>query len=375
MPLPIREVFADLPDPRRETENKLHLLGDVLTLAVCAVIGGAETWDTIAEYARSKEAFFRRFLELPNGIPSPDTFSRVLAKLDPVAFAGRFGRWMASACSATGLIPIAVDGKSNRAAKKATATGCLHTVSAFATQARLTLGQVAVAEGSNEIAAIPDLLETLDLAGAIVTIDAAGCQKENARIIVEGGGHYLFCVKGNQPGLLTAVEGVFEQADATGYEGLTFDHYSQEEEGHGRVEFRSVAVIHDPVGLPSDWEEAKAVVSVVRRREVAGVSTTTTHYYISSHAGTAFAMAGYTRGHWGIENHCHWVLDVVFHEDQSRIKEGYAGENLSLLRRVALALLKRSPGKGSMVTKRLKAGWDDDFLLQVLQGIPEVVVR
>lgn len=375
MPLPITEVLADLPDPRRETENKLHRLVDILTLAVCAVIGGAETWDTIAEYARSKEALFRRFLELPNGVPSPDTFSRVFAKLDPVAFAERFGRWMAAACSAVGLIPLAVDGKSSRSAKKATATGCLHTVSAFATQARLTLGQVAVADGSNEVAAIPDLLEALDLAGAIVTIDAAGCQRGNARIILDGGGHYLFCVKGNQPGLLAAVEGVFDRAGAAGYEGLTFDHFSRAEEGHGRVEFRSVAVIDDPAGLPEGWEHVKAVVEVVRTREVGGVSTTTTHHYVSSHAGTAEEMAGLIRGHWGIENQCHWVLDVVFHEDQSRIKEGHAGENLALLRRVALALLKRSPGKGSMVTKRLKAGWDDDFLLQVLQGIPEVVVR
>ena len=141
MPLPITAVLADLPDPRRETLNKRHLLVDLLTLAVCAVLGGAETWDAIAAYGRSKEAFFRRFLELPNGIPSPDTFSRVFARLDPAAFAERFGRWMASACDATGLVPIAVDGKSCRAAKKATATGCLHTVSAWATQARLTLGQ------------------------------------------------------------------------------------------------------------------------------------------------------------------------------------------------------------------------------------------
>jgi predicted transposase YbfD/YdcC len=375
MPLPITDVFADLPDPRRETENKLHPLVDLLALAVCAVIGGAETWDAIAEYGHSKEPFFRRFLGLPHGIPSPDTFSRVFAKLDPAAFADRFGRWMAQACSATGLIPVAIDGKSNRAAKRATATGCLHTVSAFATQARLTLAQAAVEEGSNEIATIPDLLGALDLAGAIVTIDAAGCQRENAQLIRDGGGHYLLCVKGNQPGLLTAVEGAFERADAAGYEGLSFDHHGQADEGHGRVEFRSVAVIHDPKGLPEDWVDIKAVMSVVRQREVGGVKTTSTHYYISSHAGTAEEMAGLIRGHWGIENQCHWVLDVVFHEDQSRVKEGHAGENLALLRRMALALLKRSPGKGSTVTKRLKAGWDDDFLLQVLQGIPAVVVR
>jgi predicted transposase YbfD/YdcC len=375
MPLPITSVFTDLPDPRRETENKRHLLGDILTLAVCAVIGGAETWDAIAEYGVTKETFFRRFLSLPNGIPSPDTFSRVFAKLDPVAFAQRFGRWMASACSATGLVPVAVDGKSSRAAKKATATGCLHTVSAWATQGRLTLGQLAVEEGSNEVAAIPDLLGTLDLAGAIVTIDAAGCQKDNAKVIRGGGGHYLLCAKANQPSLLQAVDAAFRQAEAAGYEGLSFDHHAESDEGHGRREQRSVAVIYDPVGLPDDWPDVRSVVSVVRQREAGGVSTTTSHYYISSHAGTALEMAGLIRGHWGIENGLHWVLDVVFHEDQSRIKEGHAGENLSLLRRVAVALLKRAPGKGTTPTKRLKAGWDDEFLLQVLQGIPAIEVR
>ena len=374
MPLPITDVFADLPDPRRETDNKRHLLTDILTLAVCAVIGGAETWDAIAEYGQTKEAFFRRFLSLPNGIPSPDTFSRVFARLDPRAFADRFGRWMASACEATGLIPIAIDGKSARAAKKATATGCLHTVSAWATQGRLTLGQVAVEEGANEVAAIPGLLETLDLAGAIVTIDAAGCQKENARLIRDGEGHYLRCAKANQPSLLGAIEAVFQQAAAAGYEGVEFDHHAESDDGHGRREERSVAVVYDPAGLPEEWPDVKAVAEVIRRREVGGVSTTTTHYYISSHAGTACELAGLIRGHWGIEA-MHWVLDVVFREDDSRIKEGHAGENLALLRRVALALLKRAPGKGTTPTKRLKAGWDDEFLLQVLQGIPAVIVR
>src|SRR5688572_13199657 len=176
MPLPITRVFADLPDPRRETDNKRHLLVDILTIAVCAVIGGAETWDAIAEYGRTKEAFFRRFLTLPHGIPSHDTFARVFAKLDPQAFAQRVGRWMAAACAATGLVPIAVDGKSARRAKQNTATGCLHLVSAWATANRLTLGQVAVPDGTNEIGMIPELLRTLELAGAIVTLDAAGCQ-------------------------------------------------------------------------------------------------------------------------------------------------------------------------------------------------------
>src|SRR3954447_21335043 len=181
--LPITAVFDELPDPRRETDNKLHRLTDVLAIATCAVIGGAESWDAIAEYGRTKEPFLRRFLDLPNGIPSADTFARVFARLDPGAFSRAFGRWMAAACEAAGLVPIAIDGKSARRAKRNTATGCLTVVSAWAAENRLTLGQVSVPDGSNEVGVIPELLRTLDLAGAIVTIDAAGCQVENAEII------------------------------------------------------------------------------------------------------------------------------------------------------------------------------------------------
>src|SRR3954453_19756448 len=189
--LPIAAIFADLPDPRRETANKLHHLSDILVIATCAVIGGADSWEAIAEYGRTKEAFFRRFLPLENGIPSPDTFERVFAKLAPGSFARAFGRWMAAACEATGLVPVAIDGKSARAAKRNTATGCLTVVSAWATENRLVLGQAAVPDGSNEIGVIPELLRALDLAGAIVTIDAAGCQVENAKIVRSQGGHYL----------------------------------------------------------------------------------------------------------------------------------------------------------------------------------------
>ena len=194
--LPLTAVFDDLPDPRRDTENKLHRLTDILSITTCAIIGGAETWEAIAEYGRTKETFFRRFLPLQNGIPSADTFGRVFAKLAPGSFAQAFGRWMAAACEATGLVPVAIDGKSARRAKRNTATGCLTVVSAWATENRLTLGRVAVPDGSNEVGAIPELLRTLDLAGAIVTIDAAGCQVENARLIRSQGGHYLLAVKG-----------------------------------------------------------------------------------------------------------------------------------------------------------------------------------
>lgn len=372
--LPLAAVFADLPDPRRDTANKLHALTDVLALATCAVIGGAETWDAIALFGRCKEAFFRRFLALDNGIPSPDTFERVFAKLDPTAFAAAFGRWLTAALGTTGLVPIAIDGKSVRASKKATSTGCLHLVSAWATEARLTLGQVSVANGSNEIAAIPELLAVLELTGAIVSLDAAGCQTEIARQIRDRKGDYLLAVKGNQPALRAAVEGAFAAACEADFAGVRFDQHESTEDGHGRREERYVTVIHDPPGLPADWPDAAAVVQVNREREIDGRRATTTHYYVSSHRGTAAEFAGLIRGHWGVEA-LHWVLDVVYREDDNRTRAGHAGANLAMIRKVAVSLTRRAPGKHSGVSKRLKAGWDDDYLLQVLQGVPAIIVR
>jgi predicted transposase YbfD/YdcC len=374
-PLTLTTVFDDLPDPRRDTENKLHRLTDILAITTCAVIGGAETWEAIAEYGRAKQEFFRRFLRLDNGIPSADTFARVLAKLAPGSFAQAFGRWMAAACEATGLVPIAIDGKSARAAKRATATGCLHVVSAWAAENRLILGTASVADGSNEIAAIPELLRTLDLAGAIVTIDAAGCQVENARIIREREGHYLLTVKDNQPSLRAAVEAVFERACDADFVGVRSDGHEEIDDGHGRHEERYVTVVYDPPGLPPDWPDVAAVVLVNREREVGGERACTSHYYLTSYAGTAAEVAGFVRGHWDIENGLHWVLDVVFREDRSRVRQEHAGANLAMIRRVAASLLSRAPGKGSGVTKRLRAGWDDSYLLQVLQGITAPIVR
>jgi predicted transposase YbfD/YdcC len=373
--LPLTAVFAELPDPRRQTDNKLHHLTDIRAIATCAVLGGAESWDAIAAYGQAKEPFLRRFLPLTHGVPSADTFARVFAKLDPDAFSHAFGRWMAAACEATGLVPIAIDGKSARRARRNTATGCLTVVSAWATENRLTLGQVAVPDGSNEVAVIPELLRTLDLAGALVTIDAAGCQAENARIIRAQGGHYLLAVKGNQPSLLAAVEAAFADACACDFVGVPADGDVAVEDGHGRHEERYATVLTDPQGLPGGWPDVAAVVQVNREREVGGENTSTTHYYLTSYAGTAAELAGWVRGHWGIENGLHWVLDVVFREDASGVREGHAGSNLGLLRRVAVSLLRRAPGKGTTPPKRLRAGWDDDYLLQVLQGITENVVR
>src|SRR5215211_4553761 len=309
-PMPLTIVFDDLPDPRRDTRNKRHALTDILAIATRAVIGGAESWEAIAEYGRTKAAFFKRFLPPDNGIPSPDTFERVFAKLAPGAFARAFGRWMASACEATGLVPIAVDGKSARAAKRNTATGCLHVVTAWAAENRLVLGAAAVPDGSNEVAAIPELLRTLDLAGAIVTIDAAGCHLENARIIREREGHYLLTVKDNQPTLRAAVEANLDRACEADFIGVRSDGHESVEDGHGRHEERYVTVLSDPTGLPAEWPDVAAVVLVNREREVGGERAVTSHYYLASHDGTAADFGGWVRGHWGIENGLHWVLDV-----------------------------------------------------------------
>lgn len=366
--MPLATVFADVPDPRRDTENKLHLLTDILTIATCAIIAGADGWEQIAEYGEAKREFFGQFLELPNGIPSHDTFGRVFAKLDPDAFADRFGRWMASACEATGLVQVAIDGKSARRSPKDTFTGCLHLVEAWAVENRLILGMRSVPEGGHEITTIPDLLGALDLAGALVTIDAAGCQKATVAQIREQGGDYLVCVKGNQKGLRDAVADVFARSGDAEFAGCGMA--SEADAGHGRAEERYVTVVENPDGLPDGWTDVGAVALVCRERAVNGTrGESTAHYYLTSLRVRADVLAGYIRNHWGIENGLHWVLDVSFREDESRAWAGHAGANLGMLRRVAVSLLKRAGTKGSIQTRRMKAGWDDDYMLKVLQGI------
>jgi predicted transposase YbfD/YdcC len=368
MPLALTTVFADLPDPRIETANKLHPLTDILVIATCAVIAGADGWEEIAEYGQSKEDFFRRFLELPHGVPSHDTFERVFAKLDPDAFADRFGRWMSELCDATGLTHIAVDGKSARASAKDTFTGCLHLVSAWATESRLILSQRSVPEGGHEITTVPDLLAALDLRGAVVTLDAAGCQKATVAQIRAQGGEYVVCVKGNQKSLHDAVADVFDRAGDEEFAGC--DMASEVGAGHGREEERYVTVVQNPDGLPDGWAGVGAVALVCRERRVKGQKNEGTgHYYITSLKVGAAPLAGYIRNHWGIENGLHWVLDVAFREDDSRARTGHAAANVGMLRRVAVSLLKRAKTKGSIKTRRMKAGWDDNYLLQVIQGI------
>src|SRR5262245_24770860 len=271
--------FAELPDPRVDRTKK-HRLDDILAITLCAVICGADSFEEIERFGEARQDWLKRFLALPNGIPSHDTFNRVFAALDRQQFAACFGRWMADLCAATGLRPIAVDGKAVRAAPGDTFSGCLHLVSAWATENGVALGQVAVADGSHEIAAVPELLAVLDLEGALVTLDAAGCQKATLGQIREQGGDYLVTVKGNQPALQKAIRAAFDRAAEADCAGC--DLAASVEDGHGRHEERYVTVIRDPEGLPAGWADVGAVVMVARERQAGGENTSTAHFYLTS---------------------------------------------------------------------------------------------
>jgi predicted transposase YbfD/YdcC len=367
----IVRCFADVPDPRIDRTKK-HALPDILLITLCAVIVGAESWDTVATFGKSKQDWLKRFVPLANGIPSPDTFERVFARLNAKAFQKCVVAWLSAVCEATGLKHVAIDGKAVRGAQQSTFSGCLHLVNAWAVENRMILGQEAVADKSNEITAIPKLLEVLDVKGALVTIDAAGCQKDIARQIRDQGGDYLLAVKGNQPALEAAVRRVFDQALATDFAAVAVDCHTTIEDGHGRHEERYVTVISDPEGLPKEWPDVAAVMLVGSEREVKGVNASSARYYLTSRRGTAAVLGQYARRHWAVENELHWCLDVSFREDASRVASGHAGTNLGLVRRVALSLVKQVPGKGTGPAKRLKAALDENFLEQILQGNADI---
>lgn len=371
--LTLSHHFASLPDPRLDRTKK-HLLGDILIIALCATIAGADSWPEVERFGVVKLIWLKTYLQLPNGIPSHDTFRRVFARIDPKAFNRCVAAWMAGLCEATGLRHVAIDGKAARSAKKDTFCGCLFLVNAWAVENRLILGQEGVAEGTNEIGTVPDLLKVLDLKGALVTLDAAGCQKEFAEAIRQKKGDYLLCVKGNQEGLEAAVQEVFGRGVEADFVGVKHDGHEEvtPRKKHGRHEERYTTVIYDPKGLPAGWPDVAAVVMVGREREVKGKRTETTHYFITSHRGTAVELAGLIRRHWGIENELHWSLDVTFGEDRNKTSRGHAGTNLSLIRKVALSLLRQDPGKGSLNWKRLNAALDESYMLQALRGFAKI---
>lgn len=363
--------FAELPDPRSPLGRR-HQLGDLLTIAICGVICGAESWTEVAQFGRDKLAWFRTFLALPHGIASHDTFGRIFALLDPEAFERCFVAWMESLADRSGRRIVAVDGKTLRHSfDHAWDQAAVHMVSAFASANRLVLGQIATEAKSNEITAIPKLLELLDLRGAVITIDAMGCQKEIARTILKQGGDYVLAVKGNQPTLYEQVRGLMDEGIRESFQWMRHDGCVETDGDHGRIETRRVWTTPDVQWLKGveDWPGLHSLAVVEATREVHGKTSRERRYFISSLNGQdARATGAAIRAHWCIENQLHWSLDVSFREDDCRIRKGHAAENFSRLRRIALNLLKMEKSVNVGVhAKRLKAGWNHDYLLRVLQ--------
>jgi predicted transposase YbfD/YdcC len=368
--LSLRKHFASLKDPRIH-RRKRHLLIDIILTAICAVICGCDTWQEIALFGRYRRTWLKKFLRLPNGIPSHDTFERVFDRLDPQAFQACFRDWLQAFQTLLPNPHIAIDGKTLCSSSDCrTALGPLHLVSAWASEQHLTLGQVAVADKSNEITAIPKLLQLLELQGALVTLDAMGCQKEIAQTIVAAGGDYVMTVKDNQPGLRDDIQASLGKA--LDEDAAALDHYATEETGHGRHESRSYTILRDPPGLRQRqaWAGLQVIGMCTSERTVAGQTSSELRYFIGSKKANAKYYAKALRSHWRIENNLHWQLDVTFKEDDSRTQRRNAAENLALLRRLALSLLKHNPEKLSIACKRKAAALDPDFLEATLRGSP-----
>ena len=368
------EYFGALEDPRID-RCKQHQLLDIVAIAICAVICGADSWVYVEMFGRSKEEWFRTFLDLPNGIPSHDTFGDVFSRLDPDRFQECFMEWSQAVAD---LLPgevVAIDGKTvrrshdNRAGKQP-----IHLVSAWASANTLTLGQVKTEEKSNEITAIPRLLQLLELNGCIVTIDAMGCQKEIAQGIMDRGADYLLAVKENQGRLYQDVRDLFEGAEEAGFDGVPYDYATTLNKGHGRIERRECWTISDPSCLEylstgKDWPGLRSVAKVVGRRETGTDVTVQPRYYISSLDVSAERLLAAVRAHWSIENSLHWSLDVTFREDQSRMRLDHSPQNMATLRQISHNLLKREHSlKVGIQGKRLQAGWREDYLLKVLRS-------
>jgi predicted transposase YbfD/YdcC len=369
--LSIKRHFLKLKDPRRR-HCRRHRLLDIVTIAICAVIADCDSWTDIAAFGRRRESWLKKFLSLPHGIPSHDTFERVFKLIDPQVFQSCLRDWTLNVAETLGIDHIAIDGKSLRGSGVfSEKLGPLHLVSAWATKSQLTLGQVAVDSKSNEITAIPKLLELLDLHGALVTIDAMGCQKEIAAKIRERGGHYVLTVKENQPQLLADIQDSFVKAEETNYAKLDHDTYETEERGHGREEKRSYTIIRNPKGIRQlgAWAALCVIGMCYSERTVNGQTSEEGRFFIGSKKANARCYGKVLRNHWRIENGLHWQMDVSFHEDKDHTRERNAAQNMALLRRQALTLLRQDSGKDSLACKRKQAAWDPDFLEAILKGV------
>ncbi|MCL1494254.1 MAG: ISAs1 family transposase [Pseudanabaena sp. Salubria-1] len=361
--------FEGVEDPR-DNRGKEHNLLDIIVIAICAVISGGENWEDIALFGESKQDWLGTFLQLPNGIPCDDTFARVFARLNPQQMQNSFISWVKSVSQVLKGEVVAIDGKTlkhsyDRGADK----GAIHMVSAWASANRLVLGQSKVNEKSNEITAIPELLKLLDINGCIVTIDAMGCQKEIASQIIEQGADYVLALKGNQGGLFEDVQWLFQQAINTDFVDVDHDFCQSIDKGHGRLEIRrcwTLSNLDYLTQLPL-WSGLQTIALVQSERRINGKVSTENRYYISSLPSNAALIANAVRTHWSIENSLHWVLDVSFHEDASRIRKDNSPENMAMLRHFALNLLSRDKSsKFSMRAKRNKAAWDLAYLNRLL---------
>jgi len=368
----IQQHFGSVKDPRID-RCKRHQLLDILVIAICAVICGADDWTEIETFGKAKLAWLKTFLALPHGIPSHDTFGRVFARLDPAQFEACFLRWVQALAD---LLPgevVAVDGKElRRSHDRGAGKAAICMVSAWASSQHLVLGQVKVDDKSNEITAIPELLDVLCLEGTVVTIDAIGCQKEIAQKIIAKGGQYVLALKENQPNLAADVDLLFQDMHQSRPGTYPADHARSTEKGHGRLEIRDCWTINDPVVLAplrgsEGWHQLHSVIKVRAERRLPDETTVKTRYYVSSLDGTARQALGVTRTHWSIENGMNWVLDVAFREDDSRVRTDHGPENFAILRHIALNLLKQETTlKVGIKAKRKAAGWDPVYLLRSL---------
>jgi predicted transposase YbfD/YdcC len=368
----IAKHFESLPDPRH-TRNRRHLLVDVIVIAVCGVIVGCKGPTSIERWAKAKQEWLATVLELPGGIPSRDCISRILSALKPEAFQKCFGEWIAACLLANDndtTRTIAIDGKTmRRSHDKAAGLGPLHIVSAWASEQGIALGQLATEEKSNEITAIPELLKQIDVKGAVVTIDAMGCQKAIAKQITAGGGDYVLAVKGNQKTLYNTIRELFNSYMDDDFMNVIHRKYETHDKSHGRTEERSYYLVKLPAdfSLKKQWPSIKAIgMAINMSTDKDGNERGDVRFFIVSRYMSGQRFARSVRGHWGIENSLHWVLDVTFDEDQSRARARRLADNLSWLRRFAISLLKQHPSKHSIKGKSEIAGWDNDFLLQVL---------